>query len=144
MSDTSDAAGVYAGRKKFVVGGIIIGVCVAALLYGATKLMSLDFYDSVSGFLEKADTYQGKTIRLRGIVEKGSVQHDFATLHTEFILADNDASLRVFYKGTLSSSFEPGKDLVVQGVYDKDRKLLVASDLMYKCPSKYESERGAY
>ena len=131
-------------NRKFIVGGIVIAVCVAALLYGATALMSLDFYDSVGQFQKKLDTYKGGAVRVRGIVQPGSVEHDKKTLDTEFVLKDNEASMPVHYRGVLPGNFEPGSDLVVQGTYDTERKLLVANQLMFKCPSKYESERGKY
>ncbi|NQT19305.1 MAG: cytochrome c maturation protein CcmE [Planctomycetes bacterium] len=132
------------GSKKFIVGGIVMTMCVAALLYGATMLMSLDFFDSVSQFQKKLDTYNGGAVRVRGIIEPGSVEHDKTTLDTEFVLKDDEASLPVYYKGILPANFEPGSDLVVQGKYHPERKVLVASQLMFKCPSKYESKRGEY
>ncbi len=101
-------------NRKFIIGGIVIAVCVAALLYGATALMSLDSYDSVGQFQKKLDTYKGGAIRVRGIVQPGSVEHDKKTLDTVFVLQDNEASMPVHYRGVLPSNFEPGSDLVVQ------------------------------
>ena len=105
---------------------------------------SLDFYSSVSDFLQRVDSYDGKMIRLRGIVQANTVQHDSRSLETEFVLADDTESIRVTYHGVLPNSFEPGKDLVVQGTYDPERRLVVANELMFKCPSKYEEKRGSY
>ncbi len=65
-----------------------------------------------------------------------------------FVLREEDAAhppteagLRVYYEGVRPANFEPGKDLVVQGTYDADRELFVANQLMFKCPSKYESKK---
>ena len=143
MNNTRKVRVSGAGSVKFVVAGVIIAVCVVALMV-VMSYMSLDFYSSTSEFLENIDTYEGGAVRVRGIVEAGSVKHNTDNLDIEFTLVDNEASLRVFYHGILPVNFVPGSDLVVQGAYDGERKLLVANQLMFKCPSKYESKKGTY
>ena len=143
MTESTQAPPPRPGKGKFIVGGLIIHGCVCALITVSTGL-SLDFYSSVSEFLAGIDSYKGGAVRVRGIVQADSVRHDDRKLDTEFVLVDNDASLRVFYHGVLPSSFVPGRDLVVQGTYSRQKGLFVANQLMFKCPSKYESPRGAY
>ncbi|HUU68742.1 MAG TPA: cytochrome c maturation protein CcmE [Planctomycetota bacterium] len=130
-------------RRKLIVGCVVIIAGLAALLI-AMSYLSLDFYSSVSEFLQRAETGKTGVVRVRGIVAAGSVNHDAKTLDTEFTLADGKASLQVFYHGVLPSSFESGSDLVVQGSYDPAAKRLVANQLMFKCPSKYEKKKGVY
>jgi len=129
-------------NAKLIVGGVIIAVCTVALV-AATTGTSLDFYNSVTEFQKRAESGSVGTARVRGLVRPDSVHHDAAKLDTEFTIADANASLRVFYHGVLPSSFEPGSDLVVQGNWDSARKLFVANQLMFKCPSKYESRKGS-
>ena len=128
-------------KRKFIIGGIVIIACVAGLVLTTTG-MSLDFYDSVSQFTARLDSIEGRAVRVRGMVSPGEIAHDANTLDTEFTLADDDASVRVFYHGVLPSSFTSGSDLIVQGTYDADARRLVANQLMFKCPSKYESARN--
>lgn len=130
-------------RRKFIIGGVIVAGCIVALV-AATTGMSLDFYSTVGEFIPKAELGKTGLVRVRGIVVEGSVRHDAAKLDTEFAMSDGKASLPVFYHGVLPSTFEPGRDIVVQGTYNAARKTLVASQLMFKCPSKYESKKGTY
>lgn len=138
MSDVSRRS-----RRKFIIGGVIVAACVAALV-AATTGMSLDFYSTVSEFIQKAESGTTGLVRVRGIVVEGSVRHDAAKLDTEFALSDGTASVPVFYHGVLPSTFASGRDLVVQGAYNAGRKTLMANQLMFKCPSKYESKKGVY
>ena len=171
MSEPNDNRLPHPSRLKFIVGGVIVAACIVALVAKTTGA-SLDFYSSVGEFLQRVES--GKAggrgtvprpytevsdsvgaghrsppsgagaARVRGMVQAGSVQHDAAGLDTEFILVDGKATLPVFYHGVLPATFEPGSDLVVQGTYDAARKVFVASQLMFKCPSKYESKKGTY
>jgi len=145
MTESQDTAPRRSPGRKFVVAGIVVAACVAGLIMVSTE--GLDFYSSVADFHKKLDTYQGAIVRVRGIIQANSVIHDAKTLETEFVLREEDASLktedvlRVYYKGVRPANFEPGKDIVVQGTYDADRELFLANQLMFKCPSKYESKK---
>jgi len=139
----SGVCGLAPPRRKLIVGGGIIAASVAALLI-AMNSVSLDFYSSVTEFLKRAEVGKTGVVRVRGLVVTGSVNHNAETLDTKFALADGTASVLVVYHGVLPSSFEPGSDLVVQGSYDADNKRLLANQLMFKCPSKYEKRRGQY
>jgi len=130
-------------RRKLIAGCAIIAAAIAALLI-AMNALSLDFYSSVSEFLQRAETGKTGVVRVRGLVVAGSVNHNAKTLDTEFALADGTASVQVVYHGVLPSSFEPGSDLVVQGSYDAAAKRLAANQLLFKCPSKYEKKKGRY
>ena len=143
MTDSPDTHAAPSPKTRLLVGGLVILACLGLLVW-LSGTLSLDFYRSVGDFLPDAEAHDGDTIRLRGIVLADSVQHNAKELDTEFLLADKTESIRVTYHGVLPSSFEPGKDLVVQGVYDGERKLVVANELMFKCPSKYEEEKGSY
>ncbi len=137
-------------RKKFIIAGTIVIVSVA-LLSVLTMFISLDFYETLDDFVEKKESMAGRIVRLRGIVEAGSVVHDGQTLNTKFTLIgaddngkqakDSHASLRVSYTGALPNNFEPGRDIVVQGAYEPQENLFSANQLMFKCPSKYEGEK---
>lgn len=144
MTESQDTRGP---GRKFIVAGIVVAACIAGLIMVSTE--GLDFYSSVADFHKKLDTYQGSTVRVRGKIQAGSVRHDAKELETEFVLREEDpapppteAGLHVYYKGVRPANFEPGKDIVVQGTYDAGRKLFVANQLMFKCPSKYESNRA--
>ena len=142
MTESQDTRGP---GRKFIIAGLVVAACIAGLVMVSTE--GLDFYSSVADFHKKLDTYRGATVRVRGIIQAGSVRHDAKMLETEFVLREEDASLkteavlRVFYQGNLPDNFEAGKDIVAQGTYDASRKLFVANQLMFKCPSKYESKK---
>ncbi len=145
MTESQGTAPHRGPGRKFVVAGIVVAVCIVGLIMISTG--GMDFYSSVADFQKKLDTYQGGLIRVRGIIQEGSVKYDEKNLETEFVLREENTSLksqavlRVFYRGIRPANFEPGKDLVVQGTYDAARELFLANQLMFKCPSKYESKK---
>ena len=148
MTESQGTAPHRGSGRKFVVAGIVVAVCIVGLIMISTG--GMDFYSSVADFQKKLGTYQGGAVRVRGIIQKGSVMsvvNDAKKRETEFVLREEDISLkseavlRVFYQGNLPDNFEAGKDIVAQGTYDADRELFLANQLMFKCPSKYESKK---
>lgn len=143
MNQTENTSQPAGSKTRYFVGGVVVLACVLGLVI-VTKSMGFDFYSSISDFSAQVEAYDGRPVKIRGIIKADAVNHDPKTLDTDFILTDGEASVRVFYHGVLDSSFEPGKDLVVQGVYDLEKQTLMANKLMFKCPSKYEAKEGTY
>jgi len=51
--------------------------------------------------------------------------------------------LDVAYRGVLPDSMQEGRDLVVQGVFNRQSNLFDAGEILTKCPSKYETQAQA-
>jgi cytochrome c-type biogenesis protein CcmE len=76
----------------------------------------------------------GRTIRLGGLVETGSVVHDGATV--SFAVTDNAATSRVIYEGDLPDLFREGQGIVAEGTFGPDR-VFRASTVLAKHDETY-------
>jgi cytochrome c-type biogenesis protein CcmE len=76
----------------------------------------------------------GRTIRLGGLVETGSVVQDGATV--SFAVTDNAATSRVIYEGDLPDLFREGQGIVAEGAFGPDR-VFRASTVLAKHDETY-------
>lgn len=125
-------------NAKFLVGGVILALAVAYLVY--TGLQSSSMY-----YLTIAEVQAGAAndsqVRVNGKVVAGSIDWDAKTMIAHFTIADGPATLPVVYKGTLPDAFVPDADVIVEGRYVQGQPF-DAKDILTKCPSKYEPARS--
>ena len=81
-----------------------------------------------------------QTIRVAGKVFPGSISHRGDI--TAFTLAHGPATLDVTTQDVLPDTFQPGVDVVAEGRLAGSR-LLSASNILVKCPSKFEAKLAA-
>ena len=120
-------------RKKFIIGGIILGVALAFLIYMGLK--GSPTY-TVSEFLRPENRTQGQLVRVQGMVQAGTIEQKAADLSLKFIMVEGGGRLPIAYKGVVPDTFKAGGDIVVEGKLDPSGTF-VATTLMPKCPSKY-------
>ena len=77
---------------------------------------------------------QGRTFRIGGMVEKGSVKRDGVDVH--FVVTDTAKSIPVVYKGALPDLFREGKGVVAQGQLGADG-VFRASEVLAKHDENY-------
>lgn len=82
-------------------------------------------------------------IRVDGFVVENSIKFDINQIKLSFAIRglDPKVTVNVIANTLKPDSFEEGKGVIIEGVYDKAKNLIIASKLMTKCPSKYE-EKG--
>jgi|SaaInl4_150m_RNA_FD_contig_51_775821_length_1001_multi_3_in_0_out_0_1 cytochrome c-type biogenesis protein CcmE len=132
--------------KVIISLGLVIGAIVLLLVTTTTQTgYTTHYYHTPSEFLETAQDYVGRDVRVNGKVLPGSIRREevSATNHLprlDFILADSaNAQLPVRYVGTtIPDAFKAEADVVVEGPYNSDG-VLEAKQLLVKCPSKYET-----
>ncbi len=123
-------------RKRFIFAGAIVLMAIAFLAYiGISHFATYDI--TVSQFVAKADSLSGKEVRVVGQVVPGSVNQDTKNFILSFTIADGNVSLPVVYQGVVPDTFKEGTDIVVEGKSDQ-QGVFHASQLITKCPSKYE------
>ncbi|RQD58436.1 MAG: cytochrome c maturation protein CcmE [Desulfonatronovibrio sp. MSAO_Bac4] len=84
--------------------------------------------------------------RLFGTVGDSGLQRDADALGVIFNLQDKEDQskiIRVRYTGAIPDLFAPGVEVIVEGGINPDSNVFMASTLMTKCASKYEST-GSY
>ena len=115
-------------------------VAVGLVLYALRGNINL-FYppaDVVSG---KAPV--GQSIRVGGMVEKGSVQRAEDSLEVSFMLTDYQASVPVVYIGILPDLFGEEQGAVASGVLTGDG-VLQATEILAKHDENYMPPEVAY
>ncbi len=83
------------------------------------------------------DDLPGKKFRVRGIVKEGSIQAIPGTLESRFDLEESGKTVTVAYDKALPDTFKPGLEVIAEGELGDDG-VVVAENIIAKCPSKYE------
>lgn len=101
-------------QGKFVVGGVVILAAIAYLIYAGVS-QSVVYFVTPSEL--QAAPVTGKSYRLGGMVEPGTLKWDPRTLDLAFTLSDGRASVPVKHKGTPPDLFAEGRGAVVEGTW---------------------------
>jgi cytochrome c-type biogenesis protein CcmE len=122
-------------RILAIVGGL-------AALGAATALVLTAFQENLVFFFTPSQVVaneapQGRTFRIGGMVEKGSVQR--TGVEVRFVVTDTAKSIPVVYSGALPDLFREGKGVVAQGQLGADgvfraREVLAKHDENYMPP----------
>jgi cytochrome c-type biogenesis protein CcmE len=99
------------------VGVVALGV-ITALVLGAFRENLVFFFTPSEVVANKAP--QGRTFRIGGMVEKGSVKRQADGVTVQFTVTDTAKSLPVTYRGALPDLFREGKGVVAQGQLGAD------------------------
>lgn len=121
-------------RLMFIVAGVLgVGVAVWLVLNALNKNVSL--YFTPTQVMNK-EAPQGRSFRIGGLVEVGSVQREKDGLSVKFIITDTVKSMPVAYKGILPDLFKEGKGVVAQGKMEADG-VMHADEVLAKHDENY-------
>ena len=122
-------------RLIAIIGGL-------AVLGTATALVLMAFQENLVFFFTPSqvaaqEAPQGRTFRIGGMVEKGSVKRD--GIEVRFVVTDTAKAIPVVYRGALPDLFREGKGVVAQGQLGADgvfqaREVLAKHDENYMPP----------
>lgn len=121
-------------RIGFIVAGLA-GLGIAAALVLSAFQSNLVFFFSPSQIAAK-EAPQGRTFRVGGLVEQGSVKRDSDGLTVRFTVTDTVKSIPVVYKGILPDLFKEGKGCVAQGKVGTDG-VFYAEEVLAKHDENY-------
>ena len=105
-------------RIGFIVAGLS-GLAIAAALVLSAFQENLVFFFSPSQVAAK-EAPIGRTFRVGGLVQEGTVQRESDGLTVRFVVTDTAQSIPVVYKGILPDLFKEGKGCVAQGKIGAD------------------------
>jgi cytochrome c-type biogenesis protein CcmE len=116
------------------VGVAALGIVAALVLTAFQKNLVFFFTPSQVAANEAP---QGRTFRIGGMVEKGSVKRD--GVEVRFVVTDTAKQMTVVYRGALPDLFREGKGVVAQGQLGSDgvfqaREVLAKHDENYMPP----------
>ena len=121
-------------RLALIVGGITV-LGVAAWLVLSAFQQNLVFFYSPTDILE-GKAPQGRSFRIGGMVEVGSIKRQADGLTVAFVVTDTAKAIPVQYKGILPDLFKEGKGVVAQGKLGADG-LFTADEVLAKHDENY-------
>ena len=129
-----------AKRRLVVVGGIVViaMLVIVAVAGSGGAASSLSIADVLGG------SYEGKKVQVSGSVVADSLASEGAPAIFKIEPEGDDAGadqLEVQYNGALPATFGTGVVAICTGTVEG--KTLLATEMVTKCPSKYESAEGS-
>ncbi len=132
-------------KVKFIVGGFVIVGLIAYLIISSISSAGA-YYREVGEVLAQRDTLNGKNLRVSGNIVTESVTYDAAKLDLNFLISDpKDPSqkLAVYFHGVKPDQItREGASAIVEGTLGPNGGPVQANNLLLKCPSRYEEEKG--
>ena len=131
-----------ARQKRFLfiaVGIAAVGLAVALVLNALDKNVSL-YFTPTQVFNNEAP--HGRSFRIGGVVEEGSVKRGADGLTVNFVITDRHKSIPVIYKGILPDLFKEGKGVVAQGRAEADG-VMRADEVLAKHDENYMAPEAA-
>ncbi|MDY0072320.1 MAG: cytochrome c maturation protein CcmE [Thauera sp.] len=128
-------------RMILIGGGVVLLVAAVGLVLSAFQ-QNLVFFHTPSEVAEgKAPI--GKTFRVGGMVEEGSIKRSADGLTVDFVITDTARVIPVSYRGTLPDLFKEGKGAVVQGRLEENG-MFRASEVLAKHDENYMPPEAAH
>ncbi|NLF55775.1 MAG: cytochrome c maturation protein CcmE [Thauera phenolivorans] len=128
-------------RLMLVGGGVALLVAAIALVLSAFQQNLVFFHTPTEVAEGKAPL--GKTFRVGGMVEDGSIRRAGDGLTVSFAITDTAKVIPVSYKGTLPDLFKEGKGAVVQGRLEADG-VFHATEVLAKHDENYMPPEAAH
>jgi cytochrome c-type biogenesis protein CcmE len=122
-------------KPKVLVAAIVV---VLFIILGAISFMENNVeYTDVSGAINKH-----KKVQLKGQwnKEKPSSFDAKKTQFTFFLVDDQGKECKVVLEGAAPNNFEMAVSVVAKGRYNPDEGYFHATEVLTKCPSKYEAK----
>ncbi len=126
----------------------MIAVGLAALASAAGLVLSafqknIVFFFTPTQVLAGEAPQQGRSFRMGGIVEEGSIKRQADGLSVAFVVTDKVQRVNVHYRGLLPDLFKEGKGVVAQGKLGYN-KLFLADEVLAKHDENYMPPEAAY
>jgi cytochrome c-type biogenesis protein CcmE len=122
-------------RRMLAVGIVLAGVAVASGLALRAFNDNLLYFYTPSQIMA-GEAPRDKTIRLGGLVRKGSLHRDTGSLKVTFEVTDLKRTMTVSYTGVLPDLFREGQGVIAHGVMMPDGSFR-ADEVLAKHDEKY-------
>jgi cytochrome c-type biogenesis protein CcmE len=133
-------------RMLWIAAGVTALAIAAALVLNAFQSNLVFFFTPSQIALGEAP--KGKTFRLGGLVEEGSLKRDANSTAMTFRVTDKAQTITVSYTGILPDLFKEGRGIVAQGIVKADgsfqaNEVLAKHDENYMPPEAAEALKKA-
>jgi cytochrome c-type biogenesis protein CcmE len=135
-------------KRIAMIGGGLAALAAAAGLVLTAFQQNLVFFFTPSQ-VAAHEAPQGKTFRIGGMVETGSVRRQPDGVTVRFTVTDTAKSIPVVYQGALPDLFKEGKGVVAQGRIGPDgvfqaKEVLAKHDENYMPPEAADAVKRAH
>jgi len=123
-------------NKKIVyalLGVAVLGV--AGFMITRALQSSLVYFVLPSEYARDTDSFDGRRIRLAGLVEPGSVMFDDSGLELNFVVTDSIMKYPVRFNGAPPDMFQENGGVVIEGRFHDD--VFVGDNLLVKHSENY-------
>lgn len=125
-------------KKRYIIGGVIAAAFVMLALFSFNS-SSIEY----ASFDKAQQT--GKKVQVMGSWKK-DIPYVYKPENNtfSFIMKDeNGKEMKVVYDGSVPNNFDISPNVVVTGKYTASNEFK-ASEILTKCPSKYEGQAGQH
>ncbi len=122
-------------RRMWTIGLLVAGMALATGLILKSFQQNLMYFYS-PGDIAAGKAPDGRDFRIGGMVVKGSVKRDTASLAVTFTLTDYAHETNVTYNGILPDLFREGQGIVANG-HLNPQGLFEADEVLAKHDEKY-------
>jgi len=131
------------GKVLAIVASVLVIGGGLAYLMASSFGEAMVYYKTVDELFAERGRFEDQEVRVNGQLVEGSLRQKPGTDQFRFEMAKNGEVLEVSYAGIIPDTVKPGREILVQGVLTPGEKKLIASEILTKCPSKYEDEARA-
>jgi cytochrome c-type biogenesis protein CcmE len=129
------------GKALKIVATVAVLVLALAGLLFTTLREDTQFYKHVDEVMTDPVAWHGKRLQLHGYV--AGIERKRNTLDYRFNVQSNGRIVQARYSGVVPDTFKEGAEVVLKGTLSGDGFHVERNGVMAKCPSKYESSKGA-
>lgn len=122
-------------KLKVIIASVIV---VAFVIYGSYSFLESNVeYTDVAGAMAKP-----RKVQLKGTwnKEKPSEFNPQTSQFTFYLVDENGQECKVVLDGAAPNNFEIATSVVAKGRYQREGEYFHASEVLTKCPSKYEAQ----
>jgi cytochrome c-type biogenesis protein CcmE len=163
MTEEQKAKVRAGGRVKFVIGFLLMAAAVVYLIVSSTQAAA-QYYLTIDELAAKGDSIRGRDLKISGAVDGDTITYDPETLTLRFTIANvpgdlddieaagglaevlhqavsdpNTRRLHVVYIGPKPDLLRDEAQAILTGRMGDDG-VFQASELLLKCPTRYEEE----
>ncbi len=134
-----------ARRLKILAASTIIFAAMVLLVISGIKKTSIRHF-SPADLIANAEAADHHNIQIDGVISEGSSNWDAANFKLTFAVRDREGTetVNIIYEDHLKpDNFIDGGTVFVEGRYDAQNNLVVATKVQTKCASKYEEAESA-
>ena len=124
---------------KVGITSVVLAVAFGGLLYSSIG-ETAEYYKHVDEVLASPEQWHGKNLQMHGFAHK--IGQKPGTLEYRFNVESKGQTITAFYTGVVPDTFQEDSEVVLHGALGTDG-VFQATEIIAKCPSKYEAKGGA-